>query len=62
MVSIYNDKCWGYRKKSHQYHLSASWQGFCSVDVSLSAKVRIYVIVEKKTNIVFVSAEAKIKI
>jgi hypothetical protein len=31
VVSIYNDKCWGYRKKSHQYHLSASRQEFCSV-------------------------------
>ena len=35
VVSIYNDKCWGYQKKSHQYHLSASRQGFCSVVVSV---------------------------
>jgi hypothetical protein len=28
-------KCWGYRKKSPQYHISASRQGFCSVVVSV---------------------------
>jgi hypothetical protein len=33
MVSIYNDKCWGYWKKYHQYQLSASRQGFCKTNI-----------------------------